>query len=132
MTEKYVALYIGIAVHSGGLQERIKWHVSQKHTFSSVKSNYISTLRKTLSGILCAETPDLSEKMVNDFMDTHCVWEWEYSTNAEAIEKSELSFGAKYVYPLNIFENEGISKDVKEKLKSVRQQFKNNFLKNCK
>lgn len=101
--EVYWALYFGM---SNDLKQRIKWHLCQHHTISSVKSGFLSTLRQTLSALLRINMSD-SEREINDFMDKNCYWEWNYTSTksaAEDFEKRELQ-QTEYYYPLNIRHN---------------------------
>ncbi|MBR4561461.1 MAG: hypothetical protein IKO23_06060 [Bacteroidales bacterium] len=119
----YYALYYGIAKDC---RQRINWHINQKHSFSAVKSGYLSTLRQTLSALL-GKDMTCSEKDVNDFMDTHCCWSWEYTPSretAEDIESVELSTQSKNCYPLNIQKNKTVSHDVIQKLTELRKKHK--------
>ena len=116
----YYALYYGIAKDC---RQRINWHINQKHSISAVKSGYLSTLRQTLSALL-GKDMTCSEKDVNNFMDTHCCWSWEYTPSreiAEDIESAELSAQSKNCYPLNIQKNNTVSRDVIQKLSELRK-----------
>lgn len=129
--EKYYALYFGIAAKET-IRQRLHWHINQKHTQSSFKSGYISTLRLTLCALLLnpASKPTLkqSEDVVNDFMDKYCVVEWcSYHNNAEdqirADEKAELR---SYCYPLNIQGNKWNLTDLMSKREKIKS-----FLASC-
>lgn len=117
------ALYFGIAGGKSGLLGRIKWHVCQKHTESTVKSGYLSTLRQTLCAI---NGYDMSkgESITNAFIDGNCYWEWKYTeseTDAETIEKNELRTN---YYPLNVKDNKTVDKDTILLLKKLRALYK--------
>ncbi len=116
----YYALYFGI---SKELNNRLKWHITQHHTASSVKSGFLSTLRQTISALLGINMTD-SENAVNDYIDKHCYLEYDCTSShaaAKQIEASELSSG---YYPLNIQENKVLPKDVQNKLKKLRKTYK--------
>lgn len=116
----YYALYFGI---SKDLKGRIIWHVSQHHTPSSVKSGFLSTLRQTLSALLGLPMTQ-SEKAVNDFMDKHCVLEYDYcKTIAEAKQKEKSALTEGY-YPLNIQSNKGVPKQATSKLTQLRKKYR--------
>jgi len=57
-------IYIGIAK---SMQMRLNWHILNKHTKSSVKSGYLSTLRQTISSIFGADMMD--EKATDEIID---------------------------------------------------------------
>ena len=117
--EVFYALYFGIA---NNCRERAAWHIAQHHTPSSVKSGYLSTLRRTLSALL-EKNMTKSESAVNKFMDENCYWEWEYTTNREkalTIESSEL---CKNYYPLNIQGNKVVPREIKRKLSQLRKKY---------
>ena len=118
----YFALYFGIA---NNCHERINWHINQKHRVSAVKSGYLSTLRKTLSALLGKDMTQ-SEEAVNQFMDAHCQWTWEYTPSrkdAEDHENKELTH-KPYLYPLNIQKNKNLDKAVIQRLKELRKKHK--------
>lgn len=121
--ENYYALYFGIAGGKSGLLGRIKWHVCQKHTASTVKSGYLSTLRKTICAINGCDMTK-GESITNEVMDRNCYWEWWYTKNeedAETIEKQEL---CTHYYPLNIKDNKLVDKDTINLLKKLRTKYK--------
>jgi len=105
--KNYYALYVGIAAKEG-LKQRLKWHLgSTKHTLSSVKSGFLSTLRATIASLLSQKPTSLQteEKAVDDILD-RCYWEWYQNNNPEIEEKRELS-REDFIYPLNIADNKG-------------------------
>ena len=123
--KRYHALFFGIAAKET-IRQRLHWHINQKHTQSSFKSGYISTLRLTLCALLLnpASKPTLkqSEDVVNGYMDKYCVVEWcSYHNNAEdqirADEKAELR---SYWYPLNIQGNKWKLTDLMSKRKKIK------------
>ena len=121
--EEYFALYFGIAK---SLQERLNWHIRQHHTLSSVKSGYLSTLRQSLSALLC-EDMSKAEQDVNNLIDDNCLIEWEDTTSkrqAEVIEKIEMSNATCCSYPLNIQNNLSVPKCVIQRLKDLRKLYK--------
>ncbi len=129
--EEYFALYFGIAKN---LQERLNWHIRQHHTLSSVKSGYLSTLRQSLSALLC-EDMSKAEQYINKFIDNNCVVEWEDTTNrqqAEAIERNELSDASCCCYPLNIQDNLAVPKCAIQRLKELRKLSRCDKLMNIK
>lgn len=120
--EKYVALYFGI---SKDLRGRIKWHISQNHTASAVKSGFLSTLRQTISALLPKEMTK-SQDSVNKLMDECCYLEWEYTKSkeeAESLETKELS-QSQYAYPLNGAKNKTVSKEHLVCLTKLRREYK--------
>lgn len=126
----YYALYFGIAIEET-IRQRLHWHINQKHTQSSFKSGYISTLRLSLCALLLnpALKPTLqsSETVVNDFMDKYCVVEWcsypqENKNKIREDEKSELN---AHQYPLNIQSNKWKLTNLRSKRKTIKSFFAN-------
>ena len=118
----YLGLYFGM---SANMRQRIKWHVCQHHSLSSVNSGFLSTLRQTLSALLKVEMSK-SEDLVNKFIDINCYWEWEYTqskTEALQIEKNELSQSPHY-YPLNVKNHKRVSNQWLHYLNSLRNTFR--------
>lgn len=119
--KSYWALYFGI---SKNLEERIKWHICQHHTASSITSGFLSTLRQTLSALLKIDMTK-SEEAVNKLIDENCYLEWDYTeTHQDAIdlEKQELSSNT-YYYPLNITNNQSTPKNIINSVKKLRKQY---------
>ena len=116
----YYALYFGI---SKDLKGRFRWHIAQKHSMSAVKSGFLSTLRKTLSGLLGIAMID-SESAVNTFIDKHCWLEYDYcQTYAVAVQKEKEALKKGY-FPLNIQNNKGVEKAVVAELLKVRKHYR--------
>lgn len=116
----YYALYFGIAK---SLRQRLNWHLNQRHSPSTVKKGFLSTLRQTLSALLGIPESE-TQQTVNDFQDRHCYVEFEQTSSretAEDIERDELS--EKY-YPLNIQGNKGVPKQIINRLSELRKQYK--------
>ena len=63
--KEYWCLYLGI---SKNLRQRIKWHTTQKHSTSTVKNGFLSTLRQTISAILNIDETK-SEQKVDEIME---------------------------------------------------------------
>lgn len=112
----YYALYVGI---SNDLHQRIKWHSKQKHSPSAVKSGYLSTLRRTISGLIGKDCSQ-SEKDVSDILE-RCYWEWDEMNNSEVWEKNELN-QQRYYYPLNIQGNKVLPPSMRTILEQVRSK----------
>lgn len=120
----YYALYLGIS--NKDLNQRAKWHIKQKHTYSLLNTGFLSTFRKTLGAVINKlEIYKLTnfEESINDFLDKYCIWEWEYHENPKNIEKKELEFNNIHCYPLNIQGNKSVNKEVISTLKSLRKEF---------
>ena len=92
-------VYVGIAKN---IQQRLDWHVNQKHTQSTVKSGFLSTLRQTLSAL--AQVPMDDESTVNDIIDQMSV-EFEICESKEKAESIEKETMKNYSLPLNIMHN---------------------------
>ena len=117
--KEYWCLYFGI---SKNLRQRIKWHTTQKHSTSTVKNGFLSTLRQTISAILNIDETK-SEQKVNEIME-YAYWDWcETLTynEAKSIETDALSSG---YFPLNVKENKGVKPSVVLQLKQLRKIYK--------
>jgi len=123
----YTLLYVGIAAGRNGIRGRFKWHIAQNHSKSTISKGYLSTLRRTLMGLLMNRSTDtfytFGEKRLNDFMDENCYLEWDYYNNVnkqglEVIESMIINSG---YYPLNIQGNNQTSNQLKDKLKVLRK-----------
>jgi excinuclease UvrABC nuclease subunit len=92
-------VYVGIAKN---MRQRLDWHISQKHSKSSVRSGFLSTLRQTLCGL--ARVPMDDEQTVNTLIDQMSIEFIICSSkdDAESIEK-EIIHGS--TLPLNIMHN---------------------------
>ena len=115
--EEYLALYFGM---TKDINDRFKWHISQKHSNSAIKAGTISTLRRTLSALLNCPLSK-SQETINDFIDNNCYLEWKYcdsEKDADSKEKKELDTN---YYPLNIRDNYKISPALKTSLELLRK-----------
>lgn len=115
----YYALYFGI---SKDLKGRIRWHVAQKHTASSAKHGFISTLRHTLGALLGLPMVD-SEQAVNRFIDKHCMLEYENCATLQEAEEKETATLKSGYYPLNISKNVGVPATIVSQLKAMRKRY---------
>ena len=114
----YYALYVGI---SKDLLGRIKWHATQKHSASAVKSGYLSTLRQSVSALL-GKDQSKSEKCVSALLE-RCYWEWDVMQNPEVWEKQELQ-QPDYYYPINLQHNQSFPKQLQDVLSKLRKCYK--------
>lgn len=118
----YLAMYFGM---SKNMYDRMKWHVLQNHDAKTVKNGVISTLRHTLSAILFSGKPlTTTRDELDTWMDENCFFEWEYTPGtsmAAYIEKDEIS---QNIYPLNIQDNDNISKELRDLIKQLRKEVK--------
>lgn len=118
----FFAMYFGM---SKNMFDRFKWHVLQNHDVKTVKSGTLSTLRHTLSAILFKNEGLTSTKVKLDkWMDENCFFEWEYmpgKSMAAYVEEEEIS---RNIYPLNIQDNNHISKDLSNQIKDLRKKVK--------
>lgn len=112
--QSYWLMYFGIA--NKNLNQRIKWHICQCHSVSSVKSGYLSTLRASISALLQKEQTQ-SEQDVNHILD-RCYLAWQLDENPKETEKNVLTQG---YFPLNIQGNKKINQKI---LKQLRKSFK--------
>gem|GEM_PF-395788 len=107
----YYALYFGIA--SKNLKERLKWHlgISPSHNLSAIKSDFLSTLRKSIAALLLSQEPmKLDDEVAAvDTILNRCYWEYKKANDPKSKEKLELD-SKKYIYPLNIAGNQGFKR----------------------
>lgn len=118
--KEWWCLYFGI---SKDLRMRVKWHVTQQHSASAVKSGFLSTLRQTITALL-RKPASSSEDCVNEKLYA-CMWDWMPTAtldDAKAMEKDMLSKG---YFPLNLQNNKGVPTEVTNELRNLRKQFKN-------
>ena len=121
----YYALYFGIASSKGGLRQRIKWHTAaiNPHTAACVRNRTLSTLRQTICGLMGLpmvgkETQDDVDEIIEK-----CYWEWTEHDNPHEIELNQLN-NENACYPLNIKENNTISKECRKELIRSRSEFR--------
>ena len=111
----YFYIYVGIT-HSS-LQDRLNWHVNQKHSESAVRTRYLSTLRQSISSLV-----DGNQKVwvkTNDLIDKLLI-EYRVTDNPIEDENKELE---NYVLPLNIQKNKkGPAESFIRYLKKVRKE----------
>lgn len=124
--QPYTLLYVGIAAGENGIRGRFKWHIAQNHSKSTISKGYLSTLRRTLMGLLMNRSTDtfytFGEKRLNDFMDENCYLEWDYEDiDKRSLEDAESDIINDGYYPLNIQGNNKTSNELKEKLKELRK-----------
>lgn len=125
----YYFIYVGIAVNES-IRGRLNWHVNQHHTESSVKSGFLSTLRKSISSLVAENQFD--ESATNELIDMLII---EYNTidfkihSIEAknkIEEHEYLEINNNVLPLNIKGNKNeYLKEYKKQLKLIRKKSRN-------
>lgn len=116
----YYYIYVGIAVRES-VNERLNWHVNQRHLKSSVESGYLSTLRQSLSSLVAND--QYNEEDTNKFIDTLLIEYYqidlpikseEAKKVIEEIEHQEL---IKKALPINLKDNK--NPHVKEFLKEL-------------
>ena len=121
----YYALYFGIASIKGGLLQRIKWHTAaiNPHTAACVRSRTLSTLRQTICGLMGLPMVGIETQKEVDKIVKKCYWEWTEHDNPHEIELNQLN-NENACYPLNIKENNTISKECRKKLIRLRSEFR--------
>ena len=92
-------VYVGIAKN---MRQRLHWHISQKHSISSVKSGFLSTLRQTLCGI--AKVPMDDENTANTIIDKMSI-EFSICSSKNEAESIEQDIIYNCILPLNIMHN---------------------------
>ena len=88
-------VYVGLAKD---LRQRLDWHWNDKHSPSSVKSGFVSTLRQSLSALLVGEMVTARER-VDSFMRTQMRVEWE---TCENYQEREADLIREHSLPLNL------------------------------
>jgi hypothetical protein len=121
--QPYYALYFGIASKKGGLLQRIKWHTAaiNPHTAACVRSRTLSTLRQTICGLI--GLPMVGTQGDVDKIIRKCYWEWTEHHAPHEIELENLN-SENFCYPLNIKENNTISKECRKELIRLRSEFR--------
>jgi hypothetical protein len=120
---EHYLVYIGLAK---SIHQRLTWHAFDKHTPSTIKSGFLSTLRQTLSALLVGNMND-SESTINDFMEHNMVVEFEL--RKDYIEY-EIELINRFNLPLNLKNNK--SNPFYKILKEKRKLSKLNSLKGIK
>ena len=111
---KYL-VYIGLAKN---LDNRLNWHYNDKHSPSSIRTGFVSTLRQTLSALLVGEMVT-SKKIVDEFLRKEMRVEYEVCSN---YKERELELIKSYNLPLNLKNNSKHS--FYKTLKEARKQSK--------
>jgi hypothetical protein len=93
----YYLIYIGL---SKDIRMRLKWHTTDKHRPSGIKSGTLSVLRQKLSALLYDNWH--SKEQVDTFMDEHM--KVEYIIDPE-YKQSEIQLIHSHVLPLNVRDN---------------------------
>ena len=83
------------------MNERLKWHYNDKHSPSSIKSGFVSTLRQTLSALLVGEMVT-AKRVVDKFLREEM--EVEYKVCSDYKER-ELELIKSNNLPLNLKNN---------------------------
>jgi len=99
---------------------RLKWHTTDKHSLSGIKSGTLSVLRQKLSALLFGNWH--SKEEVDAFMDNHM--RVEYQTNPE-YKQVEYNLIQSHVLPLNVKDNDH---PFRKKLSKLNGQAKRNSL----
>lgn len=122
----YYALYFGIASKKGGLLQRIKWHTAaiNPHTAACVRSRTLSTLRQTICGLMGLPMVGTETQEKVDEIIKKCYWEWTEHDNPHEIELNQLN-NENACYPLNIKENNTISRECRKELRRLRSKVRN-------
>lgn len=117
--KEYFALYVGIGV---SCKERFNWHIHQKHSDSSVRSGYLSTLRQTISALLGKNMTE-SKESVDDILK-ECYLEWEIfpSYCKKELEAEESGLIGKGYYPLNVQKNTPVDLKWRQHLSAKRKE----------
>ena len=113
--ENYL-VYVGLAKD---LRQRLDWHWNDKHTPSSVRSGFVSTLRQTLSALLVGEMVTARER-VDQFMRQCMCVEWEVCAD---YQEREAQLIQEHSLPLNLRGNtHPFLATLKRKRKESRQK----------
>jgi len=117
-SDKYL-VYIGLAKN---LNERLNWHYNDKHSPSSIRSGFVSTLRQTLSALLVGEMVT-AKPIVDKFLREEMVVEYEVCFN---YKEKELELIGSHNLPLNLKNNN--NHPFCKTLKQLRKQSKKQSL----
>lgn len=124
----YYYIYVGVAIKES-IRSRLDWHINQKHSKSSVESGFLSTLRQSISSLVCGD--QYNETETNNFIDNLIIeyypinLEIKSKDAKEKIEKIEKEEINKNVLPLNIRDNNNcILKEYLKELSKVRKNSK--------
>ena len=128
-SDSLYCIYVGTAIKES-LQNRLDWHVNDKHTDRAVRNGVVSTLRQSIASIICHNQYD--KDGTNCFIDKLYV-EWfpqNFKIKSEAA-KSKISkkekelINNKYLRILNIKDNNCKNgQDIKKRLKELRKESK--------
>lgn len=125
-------IYVGIAAKES-VRSRLNWHINRPYTVSNVKHRTLSTLKQSISALICNTMLDSDE--INAFIDCLCVEYYlsDYEIKSEAaireikkIENSYLKESDK-LYILNIQENKH-PKACNAQIKRLRKMARENAL----
>ena len=112
--EKYDLVYIGSAGNGkkgySNLQERLKWHICQKHSESNICHGALSTFRTGLSALIADDLilPN-TENELNEILCKYFYVYWvEYTANAKDIDKNEKTLISQIRPLFNIKNNPNI------------------------
>ncbi len=126
----YYYIYVGVAIKES-IQDRLNWHINQKHSKSSVESGFLSTLRQSLSSLVAGNQYD--EEKTNKFIDTLIVEYFPIKEEIKSIKAKEIIEGIEKkeinsnFLPLNIKDNRNILlKDYLKELSKARKKSKSN------
>ncbi len=109
-------VYVGIVKN---MKQRLDWHISQRHTLSSIRSGFLSTLRQTLAAL--AHIPMDDEKTVNEIIDQMAI-EYEVLPTKEDAEVLEKKVMKDFTLPLNIMHNDHPFRKELKRLRSVSKK----------
>jgi hypothetical protein len=120
--KNYYCIYTGIAVKES-IRARLRWHISQAHSQTTVKSGFLSTFRQSISSLVSGD--QMNENDTNLFVDKLTVEYYSESNPIKSeeakktLEKNEYNEMSQNVLVLNIQENR--RKEIQEFLKDLKQ-----------
>lgn len=127
-------IYAGVAIKES-IQDRLNWHINDKHTPQRVINGFLSTFRKSLSSVICRN--QFNKEKTNEFIDGLYVEYFEVDLPIKSdsakhtIHQIEKDILAKNLLILNIQENHHpMSQNIKKKLKQLRKESKQQHLMN--
>jgi hypothetical protein len=110
-------VYIGLAKN---LNQRLDWHLNDKHSPSGIKSGFVSTLRQSLSALLVGEMVTAKD-IVDNFMRKEMCVEFEVCVD---YKEREIELIKEHDLPLNLRDNKHhpFYKTLKQSRKASKQK----------
>lgn len=90
----YYYVYVGIAAKES-VRDRLDWHINQRHSYSAVKSGFLSTFRTSLSSLAACDQSDenCTDRLIDEMLVEYEALEntgYENRKNMEKPEKARI------------------------------------------